>query len=278
MGYFGSLVFYKNYLEMEHATLGAILFMLALIGPVLWYIRRAQEDNSLYVRKIPGIDAIDEAIGRAAELGRPISFTTGISSVSPVLYACLGVLFHIARKAARYKSRLFLPQSDAQVLVIAEDVMRDAYREESRLPYLDPKTNIFLSDEQFAYAAGYMGLVQREKMGAAFLFGHFAAESLLLAEAGQQVGAMQVASTVSPEQVSFFICTCDYTLIGEELYAASAYLTKEPVQLGSLYGQDRAKLIFLLLIVVGVVIATCNSIWPELQLSNVDAWIQREFW
>jgi hypothetical protein len=263
---------------MEHATLGILLFMLVLIGPVVWYIRRAKSNADLYVRKIPGIDAIDEAVGRAAELGRPISFTTGITSVSPVLYACLGVLFHIARKAARYKSRLFLPQSDAQALVIAEDVMRDAYREEGRLSILDPKTNIFLSDEQFAFAAGYMGLVQREQIGAAFLFGNFAAESLLLAEAGQQVGAMQVASTISPEQVSFFICTCDYTLIGEELYAASAYLTREPVQLGSLYGQDRAKLAFLLLIVLGVVIATLNSVWPELQIPNVDAWLRKEYW
>jgi len=135
----------------------------------------------------------------------------------------------------------------------------------------DPRDVRFLSEEQFAFAAGYIGLVQRERVAGAFLFGHFAAESLILAEAGQQAGAMQVGAAVSPEQVAFFIASCDYTLIGEELFAASAYLTREPIQLGSLYGQDRAKLFLLLMIVAGVGIATANSLWPELDLTNLDA-------
>ncbi|NBW40728.1 hypothetical protein EBR25_06965, partial [bacterium] len=95
--------------------------------------------------------------------------------------------------------------------------------------------------------------------------------SLILAEAGQQVGAMQVAASVSPEQVPFFICTADYTLIGEELYASSAYLSREPVQLGSLAGQDVAKLIFVILIIAGVLIATWNSVFPDAQIINIEA-------
>jgi hypothetical protein len=263
---------------IEHATLGILVMIVLLIGPVIYYIRKAKGHPDLYVRRIPGVDAIDEAAGRAAELGRPLSFTPGLTTVSPVLYACLGVLYHVARKAALYRTKLIVPQSDAQVMAIADDVLRDAYRAEGRLSTLDPKNNIYLSDEQFAYAAGYMGLMQRENVAGAFLFGVFAAESLLLAEAGQQAGAMQVAASVNPEQVSFFISTCDYTLIGEELYAASAYLTREPVQLGSLYGQDRAKLFILLLIVVGVIIATLNSLFPELQLNNVHHYILMELW
>jgi hypothetical protein len=89
---------------------------------------------------------------------------------------------------------------------------------------------------------------------------------------------MQIAASVSPEQVAFFICTCDYTLIGEELFAASAYLTREAVQLGSLYGQDRAKLVFVLLIAAGVLIATINALFPQLQLPNLDAYLLEEYW
>jgi hypothetical protein len=137
---------------------------------------------------------------------------------------------------------------------------------------------IYLSDAQFAFAAGYMGLVQREQVGAAFMFGDFTAESLILAEAGQQIGAMQVAATTSPEQAAFFICTCDYTLIGEELFAASAYLTREPVQLGSLYGQDRAKLILFVAICVGVLISTFNAVWPQHSMPNLDAALRWSLW
>ena len=245
---------------VEHATLGILILIAGLIGPVLYYIRKARSGADLYIRRMPGVDAIDEAVGRSAEMGKPISFSTGLTSVGPTLYACLGVLHHVARRAARFKSRLFLPQNDPAVMAIAEDTMREAYRTEGRLASFDPKTVVFLSDDQFAFAAGYMGLVHREQVASAFLFGHFAAESLILAEAGQQVGAMQVAACISPEQVAFFICTCDYTLIGEELFGASAYLTKEPVLLGSLCGQDRAKLLVFVLIAAGVLIATWNSI------------------
>lgn len=260
------------FVGIEHATIGIWVLMFFLIGPVVIYIKRAKLGRALYVRRIPGINAVEEGIARAAELGRPISFTTGTTGIGPVLYACLGVLFYLGRKAGIYKTRLFAPQSDPQVMAVTEDVLRDAYRTENKLDQFDPKKITFLSDDQFAFAAGYMGLVHREQVASAFMFGSFAAESLILAEAGRQIGAMQIAASVSPEQVAFFICTCDYTLIGEELFAASAYLTEEPIQLGSLYGQDRAKLILLMLILLGVVIATLNSVL-SLNLPNIDYFI-----
>jgi hypothetical protein len=122
---------------------------------------------------------------------------------------------------------------------------------------------MFLSEEQFAFASGYIGMVHRERPAAIFLMGTFAAESLILAEAGQYVGATQVAASVSPEQVAFFVCTCDYTLIGEELFSASAYLSRDPLLLGSLYGQDRAKLLVMGILVVGIVFETVKQLCPS---------------
>ena len=261
---------------IEHATPVILILMLALVGPVLYYIKIAKAGANLYVRRIPGIDAIDEASARAAEVGRPVAFSLGLSGIGPVLYACLGVLYYVAQKAAVFKSKLLVPQSAPEVMAIAEDTVHDAYRDASKLSQFDPSSVMYLSDEQFAYAAGYVGMVQRENVASAFLFGSFAAESLILAEAGQQIGAMQVSATVSPEQVAFFICTCDYTLIGEELFAASAYLTREPVQLGSLIAQDRAKLLFVLMIVAGVLIATLNSIFGW-NISNLDTYILKSW-
>jgi hypothetical protein len=263
---------------IEHATTGVVIAMILLLSPVIYYIAKARKDSTLYVRKIPGVAAIDEATGRAAELGRPVSFTTGLTGLGPVLYACLGVLYYVAKKAAMFQSRLISPQSGSDVMAVSEDVIREAYRAEGQLTSFDPKTVQFLTDAQFAFAAGYMGLIQRENVGSAFLFGDFAAESLILAEAGQQIGAMQVAATVSPEQAAFFICSCDYTLIGEELFAASAYLTREPVQLGSLYGQDRSKLLLFIFLVCGVVIATFNALFPHWKIPNVDALIRWSLW
>jgi hypothetical protein len=262
----------------DHATLGILIIIVIVIAPVLYFISQARKGKKLFVRRIPGIDAIDEASGRCAEIGRPAIFSVGLTLLGPTLYACLGVLYHVAKKAAIYKTRLLVPQNQPDVMAVSEEVVRDAYRSEGRLSAFDTKNIVYLSDEQFAYAAGYIGLVQREKVGAAFLFGSFAAESLVLAEAGQQVGAMQVAATTSPEQVAFFISACDYTLIGEELFAASAYLTQEPVQLGSLYAQDRAKLFFFFLIILGVLVATIKSIYPGSLEWSVEGMIYHKFW
>lgn len=262
---------------VEHSTPLILLMLVVMLLPVLAYIRYARHHRDMYVRRIPGVDAIDEAIGRTAELGRPLSFSTGLTSVNPTLYACLGVLYYIARRSALYRSKLLVPQNNPEVMAIVEDVLRDAYRSAGRSSLFDHQNIRFLSESQFAFASGYMGMIHREKVGSAFLFGHFAAESLILAEAGQQVGAMQVGASISPEQVAFFICACDYTLIGEELFASSAYLSREPVQLGSLYGQDRAKLLMFLLIIAGVIIATINSFVPESQIPNVDTWLRYSY-
>jgi hypothetical protein len=89
--------------------------------------------------------------------------------------------------------------------------------------------------------------------------GGFYAESLILAETGAMSGAIQVAGTDSVHQLPFFIVACDYTLIGEELYAASAYLSREPMQMGSLKGSDYSKMIFFIIILAGSLIVSFNS-------------------
>jgi hypothetical protein len=62
-----------------------------------------------------------------------------------------------------------------------------------------------------------------------------------------------------PAQLPFFVAACDYTLIGEEFFAASAYLSGEAEQLGSLKGQDFGKIIVGIGIIVGVILSSIAS-------------------
>ena len=255
---------------LGHATPGTLAILVIVVLLLARELQRVRRGYQHTIRRIPGIDAVEGAIGRCAEIGKPVVFTTALTSVSPVLYACVGVLHFIAKKAAQYKLKLLIPQNQPDAMAIVEDVTRDAYIEAGRGSAFEPQNIQFLSDEQFAFASGYQGLVSREKAGAAFLFGTFAAEALVLAEAGQQVGARQVAASINPEQVAFFISTCDYTLIGEELYAASAYVSREEVQVATLAAQDRLKLFFLVAIIVGVICVTLNQIFPDLSLQTPE--------
>ena len=244
---------------VEFATPGVLFLMAAVIGPIVYFVLRAKRGKLPSVRRLPGIDALEEAVGRAAEMGRPVMFSTGLWGIGVPTLAALSILEHVARLCARLDVRLIVPQTNPETYPVAEEVVRRAYQTEGKLDRFKADDVIFLSTSQFAYASGYVGIMHREKAAANLMFGAFAAESLILAEAGRQVGATQVAGTNLYTQVPFFITACDYTLIGEELYAASSYLEREPIKLGSLAGLDWAKTILLALILIGVLVGTALS-------------------
>jgi hypothetical protein len=110
-------------------------------------------------------------------------------------------------------------------------------------------------------------MMVREKPAACFYMGYYYAESLLLAETGASTGAIQIAGTDADAQLPFFFTACDYTLIGEELYAAGAYLSKEPVLVGTLRGQDIGKGLILASIVALALLATVGQ-WGGLGMSR----------
>ena len=110
-----------------------------------------------------------------------------------------------------------------------------------------------------AFAATVNGMMMRDRPAANIYMGAFFAESLLLAETGNAAGSIQIAGTARPAQIPFFIAACEYTRMGEELYAASAYLSHEPLLLGGLKGQDLMKVLIALAIIIGVVLVAFSA-------------------
>jgi len=236
---------------------------------VVYYIRRAHAGDKLFVRKIAGLDAIDDAVGRSTEMGRPILYSFGLSYLNEVwTIASLSILHRVALKCAEYSTRLLIPQYDPLVMSAAQETVKQAYMESGRPDLYDERDIPFLTADQFGYAAGVDGMMMREKPGAVFWQGYFYAESLILAETGHSVGAIQIAGTTSVEQVPFFVVACDYTLIGEEMYAASCYLRPEPQMLGSLKGEDFTKAIILIFLIFGTALGTLGVLLKH--FLNVD--------
>lgn len=248
---------------MDHATPPVAILLIVICGLILYKIFSARRGKSLYIRRIPGLSAIDEAVGRATEMGRPMMFSPGLGGLGLPTLQALSILKHITGIAAKYRTRIIVPTADSVVYTIAEEICKDAYDSEGVPEQFNADDIRFLSDDQFAYASGCVGILNRERVASNFMFGYFYAESLILAETGHQVGAMQVAGTPAITQIPFFITAADYTIIGDEFYAASAYLSREPTLLGSLVGQDYAKAVLVLIIVAGVVTATIANFLPS---------------
>jgi len=237
--------------------LNALVFVIIFSAAVLWYIRRAQRGEKMYIRPLPGISAVDDAVGRATEMGRPVLFIPGTGDLDNIqTIAGLSVLGRVARVTARYATPLRVPVLYPLPLAAARETVREAYLDENALDQMTQETVQYVAGESFSYSARVGGMMYRERPAAAVYMGQFTAESLLIAEVGNAAGAIQIAGTAEPEQLPFFIAACDYTLIGEELYAASAYLSSEPRLLGSLKGQDIIKIVIALVVVTGVVTVT----------------------
>ncbi len=238
-----------------------LIFVAVLSSLILYYINQARAGKKLFIRKIAGLEAVDEAIGRATEMGRKVVFIPGTQDMENIqTIAGVTILGRVAKVAAEYECQLDVPVSRSLVMVVGREIVKEAFANAGHPDAFHEDMVHYLTDDQFGYAAAIDGMIVRDRPATIFYQGAFYAESLILAETGNYTGAIQIAGTAMPAQLPFFVAACDYTLIGEELFVASAYLSKEPKLLGSLKGQDIGKGLILLVILIGVLIETWGII------------------
>ncbi len=232
--------------------MNALVLVVIFSSAILLYTSWARKGKKLFLRKIPGLEAIEEAVGRATEMGRPVLFIPGLQELDEIeTIAGISILGRVAKITAQYETPLYVPVRYPLVLAAGQEVVEQAYREQGRPDAYDKDMVAYVAGEQFAFTANVNGYMVRERPATNIYMGAFFAESLLLAETGNAAGSIQIAGTARPEQLPFFIAACDYTLMGEELYAASAYLSHEPLMLGGLKGQDFIKMILVVVIILG---------------------------
>jgi len=227
-----------------------------------WFILQSKKGAELFLRPIAGLDAMDEAIGRATEMGKPILYSSGRGKMErPASIASMNILGSVAEKVASYGTPLIFPNNDPVVTAVAQEVAKEGYTKAGHADLYNPENIFFVTDSQFGYAAAVDGIMMRERPATNLFFGTFEAESLILAETGNSIGAIQIAGTDSSIQMAFFIVACDYVLIGEELFAASGYLSGDPQVIGTLKGSDYLKIIIIVLMVLGSILALFNQSW-----------------
>ena len=241
---------------------GLLLFLILLFGGILQFsTRHALRGGDVFLRTIPGVKAVEEAVGRSTEMGKPVLYVPGIQDMDQVeTVAGVVILGHVSKMTARYETPLNVPVARSIVLKAAQEACKESYLVEGRSDIYNENMVHYVTDDQFAYAAGVNGIMNREKPAACLYMGKFYAESLLLAETGNSIGAIQIAGTASQSQIPFFVTACDYTLIGEEFFAASAYLSQKPDLLGIVKGQDIVKVIMLIMIIGGTLLRLLHDL------------------
>lgn len=236
----------------------AILLIIVLIA--IYETSRIASKRKLKTRGIPGLERIDEWIKEAGKLKRSVFFTPGTGGITtPDTLAGLALLGYVAKHCVEHNARLIIANSDPQVQQVTEDVLKGAYAKAGREEEYSTEMVRYISTRQFAYAAGVMGILRREKPAVNFFVGDFQAEALQIAETGRSEAIYQFGGTSNTDQMPFFMTTCDQTLIGEELYTAQGYLSSDPEAISTLVGPDAGKVLAILLILAGVLLMTFGN-------------------
>jgi hypothetical protein len=220
-----------------------------------YYIDRVRKGDKVTIRNMPGLQAVDEAIGAAVEQGRPVHYTPGFCWkgfdnlwTGPPYLAGLNLISHISERCVAQGADLFITLCRPEAVPIALAASEVHYAA-AGMP-TPPDLARFITTEQYPFAAAQLSMIKGERPGANIMFGNFWSEAFQLIQAGYEVGAIQIGGTTGGN-MPFFVAACDYALIGEELFAAAAYVAQDEVGLGAIRGQDAFRVIIILITLVG---------------------------
>lgn len=234
--------------------------LLIIVLAVIYQTSKIALKKHVKTRGIPGLERVDGWIKEAGKLGRSVFFTPGTGSVTASdTLAALALLEYVAKHCVEHGVPIIVGNADVNVQQVSEDIVKRAYSRAGKAKEFTADTVRYISARQFAYAAGVMGILRREKPAVNFFVGDFSAESLQIAETGRSEAVYQFGGTSNVDQLPYFMATCDQTLIGEELYTAQGYLSEDPEAISKYVGLDAGKIIAITLILLGAILVTVGS-------------------
>jgi len=239
----------------------ADLLFLGLIFVAVYLLMKSAWIPS--IRRIVAFEAIEEAIGRAEETGRPVHLTPGTGSLNamesgPGLIAGLAIIGYAAGVCVKLDTPFLLSIGSSDAIALVDHLMKQAFELEGKPEAYDPRlVNYFPGRDTIGHSLAFtnsvQGLIAREKPAANIMVGPFYGEQIALCEIAARQGAIQICGTQSITQMSVFAAISDYVVIGEEIFAAGAYVSKDPVQLKTMAVEDYSKFLAAILIMLGVI-------------------------
>jgi hypothetical protein len=238
-----------------------LLLFLTLFLPVLYLSgRRAQKGDFPDLRPISAFDTLQGVTARAIETGRAVHISLGLGGITGDTtadsLAGLSTLEYLADQSAAAGVPPIVTIADATLLPVAQGALRRPYGTDQEEASRAARHARWIAPEAGAYTAGVMGVLGVEAIDANVMIGYFGDEYLLMGEAAARRDVTQVGGTSDPNVLPFVFATADEALIGEEIYAAGAYLTRKPWHIGSLVAQDFMRWAIVLVVVALIVINT----------------------
>ena len=245
----------------QQTVLLLIIVLLVIILTLLNHARAIAGKRPISRRPLKALDPISQALARGAETGRAIHLSPGSGAIgarASTLETTAGLLAaeRVASEAARNGAPLLTSSGDAVAHLALRGALRQAYQRAGLGQDYDPASvQLLAHQDPMAYASGVATLYGRQKLEASQMIGSFGQEILLATESGAQQGAPQVSGATNTTGLPLMYLSSEATLIGEEIYAAEAYLAHAAAPQARLLTIDTLRTVIIVAIVVLALLA-----------------------
>lgn len=227
-----------------------ILAAVLLLGLTLW---RRRSPASL--RPINAYERLNRSVGLAVENGTRLHITLGRGNLFTArggsALAGLAMLRRLSERTSVSDRPPVVTSGDASLAILSQDTLQSGYRAAGVEEQYRPSTGRLTGLSPFSYAAGTLPVVHDENVSANIALGDFGPEAGLLTEAAERENANLIAASDNLSAQSIFYVSAQDPLIGEELFAAGAYVGAGASHEASLNTQDILRWIIILVILIG---------------------------
>ncbi len=236
---------------MNLLGLGIVLFAAAL----LLVLALPKGRRTPRLRVIPALRRLYRLIGLSVEDGTRLLLSLGPGDLitkngAPAL-AGFALLRHLTTRTSLSDRPPVAVAGDAALALLAQDTMEASYRTAGAAEFYQPTSGRVAGLTPFSSIAGTMPIVRDENVSTAVLMGHFGVEAALLADAAERGNSLLVGSSDDLAAQAALYASATEALIGEELFAADAYLEGSPARVASLTVQDVLRWLIIAAILVG---------------------------
>lgn len=243
-------------------TYVALISLVAISIVTYWVMWQVDRGRKFFVRRIPGLDVLDEAIERTTELGGVVNSNIGdMADLSGVYVgqtiAGLEVLGYVAKKCAKLRTKLLCSifgrsGSGGDMIAVQTEILHDSYAAEGREEDFSATQVRYLGGDFQAYENGIFDFYVREKVTTNVYIGAWAGKGggqpQYIAKA---LGITNITGTVRLLALPQLAMSSDYFFIGEEIFAAGAELSQDPATTGTVALSDYFKYIALAILIIG---------------------------
>lgn len=226
--------------------LAAVLFT----GLTLWRRR-----SPAAFRIIDAYERLNRSVGLAVENGTRLHVSLGRGSLVTArggsALAGLAMLRRLAQRTSVSDRPPVVTSGDASLAILSQDTLQSGYRAAGAEEQYRFTTGRLTGLTPFSYAAGALPTIHDENVSANIVLGDLGAEAGLLTEASDRQNASLIAASDNLAAQSILYASAQDPLIGEELFAAGAYVGAGAAHDASLNVQDILRWLVILAILIG---------------------------